>query len=195
MNKTISKLINYIEVTQPINIKSHIYRSCKIGDFLSKLHNTDLNKVKIALLGHDLYRAYSNKDLLQKANQKNIYISEIEKHSPILLHGKLASIKMKNYFNINDPEILHSIKWHTSGHKYMSAVFKVVFLSDKIDPEKIKKNKSLNPIKKKACKNLDQAMLMYLNYNIKLRINNNELIHPYSIQARNSIQKDIKIID
>ena len=39
--------------------------------------------------------------------------------------------------------------------------------------------------------NLDQAILMYLNYNIKFRINQNELIHPYTIQARNSLQKEI----
>ena len=194
INNNISKsrLIDYIEINLPKDLKSHINRSCKLGKDLSKLHNADLNKVTIALLGHDLYRAYNDQELLKEAKRNKIYISEIEKQSPILLHGKLASIKMKKVFNIIDNEILHSVKWHTSGHKHMSKVFKVVFLSDKIDPEKIKDNISLNPIKKMAYKSLDQAMLMYLNHNIKFRIKHNELIHPYSIQARNSIQKDIK---
>ena len=128
---------------------------------------------------------------MREAGKNNIYISEVEKHSPILLHGKLASLKMKKVFKIFDNEILHSIKWHTSAHKYMSKIFKIVFLSDKIEPEKIKKFKDLTTISKMAYRDLDQAMLMYLNYNIKFRINKNQLIHPYTIQARNSLQKEM----
>lgn len=184
-------LVDYIELNLPQSLKNHINRTCKIGKELSKLHKVDLNKVTIALLGHDLYRAYNDQELLEEAYKNKIYISKIEKISPILLHGKLASIKMKKKFKIIDNEILHSVKWHTSGHKNMSKVFKVVFLSDKIDPEKIKKSKDLCPINEMAYINLDQAILMYLNYNIKFRINRNELIHPYTIQARNSLQKEI----
>ena len=191
MNKTMSRLVDYIEVNLPQSLKNHINRACKIGEDLSELNNVDLNKVTIALLGHDLYRAYNNKELLREAGKNNIYISEVEKHSPILLHGKLASLKMKKKFKIFDNEILHSIKWHTSAHKYMSKIFKVVFLSDKIEPEKIKKFKDLTTISKMAYRDLDQAMLMYLNYNIKFRINKNQLIHPYTIQARNSLQKEM----
>ena len=191
MNKTMSRLVDYIEVNLPQSLKNHINRACKIGEDLSELNNVDLNKVTIALLGHDLYRAYNNKELLREAGKNNIYLSEVEKHSPILIHGKLASLKMKKKFKIFDNEILHSIKWHTSAHKYMSKIFKVVFLSDKIEPEKIKKFKDLTTISKMAYKDIDQAMLMYLNYNIKFRINKNQLIHPYTIQARNSLQKEM----
>ena len=191
MNKTMSRLVDYIEVNLPQSLKNHINRACKIGEDLSELNNVDLNKVTIALLGHDLYRAYNNKELLREAGKNNIYLSEVEKHSPILIHGKLASLKMKKKFKIFDNEILHSIKWHTSAHKYMSKIFKVVFLSDKIEPEKIKKFEDLTTISKMAYKDIDQAMLMYLNYNIKFRINKNQLIHPYTIQARNSLQKEM----
>ena len=189
MNRTIFRLINYIEVNLPQNLKNHINRACKIGEDLSEINNVDLNKVKIALLGHDLYRAYNNKELLKEAEKNNLYISKIEKLSPILLHGKLASLKMKKGFQISDKEILHSVKWHTSAHKDMSKIFKVVFLSDKIEPEKLKKSTELAQIRKIAYSDLDRGLLMYLNYNIKFRINRNEPIHPYTIQARNLLQK------
>ncbi|MBN19283.1 MAG: hypothetical protein CL758_07425 [Chloroflexi bacterium] len=189
MNRTIFRLINYIEVNLPQNLKNHINRACKIGEDLSEINNVDLNKVKIALLGHDLYRAYNNKELLKEAEKNNLYISKIEKLSPILLHGKLASLKLKKGFQISDKEILHSVKWHTSAHKDMSKIFKVVFLSDKIEPEKLKKSTELAQIRKIAYSDLDLGLLMYLNYNIKFRINRNEPIHPYTIQARNLLQK------
>tara|TARA_Y100001934_G_C12022507_1_gene617496 strand:+ start:78 stop:653 length:576 start_codon:yes stop_codon:yes gene_type:complete len=189
MNRTIFRLINYIEVNLPQNLKNHINRACKIGEDLSEINNVDLNKVKIALLGHDLYRAYNNKELLKEAEKNNLYISKIEKLSPILLHGKLASLKLKKGFQISDKEILHSVKWHTSAHKDMSKIFKVVFLSDKIEPEKLKKSTELAQIRKIAYSDLDRGLLMYLNYNIKFRINRNEPIHPYTIQARNLLQK------
>ena len=84
-------LVDYIELNLPQSLKNHINRTCKIGKELSKLHKVDLNKVTIALLGHDLYRAYNDQELLEEAYKNKIYISKIEKISPILLHGKLAS--------------------------------------------------------------------------------------------------------
>ena len=187
MKKTMSRLVDYIKVNLPQSLKNHINRTCKIGEDLSELNNVDLNKVTIALLGHDLYRAYNNKELLREAGKNYIYISEVEKHSPILLHGKLASLKMKKVFKIFDNEILHSIKWHTSAHKYMSKIFKIVFLSDKIEPFKVNNRPELNEVKKLALDNLDKSIIKYFDIQFDYFESRKIQIHPESIKFYESL--------
>ena len=57
------QLIEHIENKLPDSLKLHIYRSCEVGRKLCGIHSVDTEKVEIALLGHDLYRAYSDNEI------------------------------------------------------------------------------------------------------------------------------------
>ena len=151
------------------------------------IHSVDTEKVEIALLGHDLYRAYSDNEMLNVAEEKEIEISYVEKASPLLLHGVLASITMQEQYKVSDKQIIESIKYHTSGMEEMDEVFMTVFLADKLDPKKIEKNSQLEPINQTAQYSLSDATLMYLNMKISSIIDSGHLVHPDSLDARNSL--------
>tara|TARA_B100000945_G_C20407912_1_gene611071 strand:- start:813 stop:1394 length:582 start_codon:yes stop_codon:yes gene_type:complete len=181
------QLIEHIENKLPDSLKTHIYRSCEVGRKLCGIHSVDTEKVDIALLGHDLYRAYSDNEMLNVAEEKEIEISNVEKASPLLLHGVLASITMQEQYKVSDKQIIESIKYHTSGMEEMDEVFMTVFLADKLDPKKIKKNSQLEPINQTAQYSLSDATLMYLNMKISSIIDSGHLVHPDSLDARNSL--------
>jgi len=181
------QLIEHIENKLPDSLKTHIYRSCEVGRKLCGIHSVDTEKVEIALLGHDLYRAYSDNEMLNVAEEKEIEISNVEKASPLLLHGVLASITMQEQYKVSDKQIIESIKYHTSGMEEMDEVFMTVFLADKLDPKKIKKNSQLEPINQTAQYSLSDATLMYLNMKISSIIDSGHLVHPDSLDARNSL--------
>ena len=181
------QLIEHIENKLPDSLKMHIYRSCEVGRNLCSIHGVDTEKVEIALLGHDLYRAYSDNDMLIAAEEKEIEISNIEKASPLLLHGVLASITMQEQYKVSDKQIIESIKYHTSGMEEMDEIFMTVFLADKLDPKKIEKNIQLEPINQTALSSLSEATLMYLNLKISSIIDSGHLVHPDSLDARNSL--------
>ena len=182
-----NQLIDHIENNLPDSLKKHIYRSCEVGRKLCRIHGIDEGKVVTALLGHDLYRAYSDNEMLLAAEEKEIEISNVEKASPLLLHGVLASITMQEQYKVSDKQIIESIKYHTSGMEEMDEIFMTVFLADKLDPKKIKKNIQLEPINQKALNSLSEATLMYLNLKISSIINSGQLVHPDSLNARNSL--------
>tara|TARA_B100000676_G_scaffold309167_1_gene372002 strand:- start:2491 stop:3072 length:582 start_codon:yes stop_codon:yes gene_type:complete len=182
-----NQLIDHIENNLPDSLKKHIYRSCEVGRKLCRIHGIDEGKVVTALLGHDLYRAYSDNEMLLAAEEKEIEISNVEKASPLLLHGVLASITMKEQYKVSDKQIIESIKYHTSGMEEMDEIFMTVFLADKLDPKKIEKNIQLEPINQKALNSLSEATLMYLNLKISSIINSGLLVHPDSLNARNSL--------
>ena len=125
--------------------------------------------------------------MLSAAEEKEIEISNIEKDSPLLLHGVLASIKMQEQYKVSDKQIIESIKYHTSGMEEMDEVFMTVFLADKLDPKKIEKNTQLDPINQTSLSSLEDATLMYLNLTISSIINSDHLVHPDSLDARNSL--------
>ena len=187
------QLIEHIERNLPSSLQKHIYRSCEVGRLLCKIHDVDTEKVEIALLGHDLYRANSDIDMLSAAEEKEIEISNIEKDSPLLLHGVLASIKMQEQYKVSDKQIIASIKYHTSGMEEMDEVFMTVFLADKLDPKKIEKNSQLEPINQTAQYSLSDATLMYLNMKISSIIDSGHLVHPDSLDASNSLLLKTKI--
>ena len=59
---------------------------------------------------------------------------DFEKKKPSLLHGRAASVLMREKFKIVDPEILEAVANHTSGIIGMCDLTKCLFLADKIEP-------------------------------------------------------------
>ena len=82
-------------------------------------------------------------------------ISQIEKDKPSLLHGRAASVVLKNEFGVTNKDVLEAVANHTFGKPKMCNLAKILYVSDKIEPgrpqvtqeylEKIEK-KSLNEL-------------------------------------------------
>ena len=72
---------------------------------------------------------------------------------------------LKEKYGIDDIEVLNAIKYHTTGHKDMTKLEKVVFVSDYI--EKItRKEQVMIETRKIAFKSLDQAVIKILENTI-----------------------------
>jgi len=56
-----------------------------------------------------------------------------------------------------------------------------------LDPKKIERNTQLEPINQTSLSSLEDATLMYLNLTISSIINSDHLVHPDSLDARNSL--------
>ena len=100
---------------------------------------------------------------------------------------KLDIISMvKEVFNIDDEEILNAIKYHTTGRENMSILEKVIYMADLIEEgrsfPKVEELRELTYGGK-----MEEALLMSFNNTIKFVIDNNQLIHPRTVKARNYI--------
>ena len=69
----------------------------------------------------------------------------------------------------------------------MGMVAKIVFLADKLDPDKIKKSPWLGEIELLANDNVALALRRYLEGRLRYLLNEGELIHPESVEFRNSL--------
>jgi len=72
----------------------------------------------------------------------------------------------------------------------MTPVEKVIFIADKIEPEKVARNTKLDIVLAKAREDLDQAILSYLSFRIRSLLEDKKLIHPLSLETWNAIYSE-----
>ena len=75
-----------------------------------------------------------------------------------LLHSPAGAVFARDGFGEKDREILDAICYHTTGRGNMSALEKIVYLADKIEPARTYMD--LEPIRKAAQTDLDEATRM-----------------------------------
>lgn len=152
---------------------------------LSKLYSFDIEKAQIAAIAHDLAKAFSDEALIKMAQNYNIKIDEIQYNFPQLLHGSVAAHICSDKFGVCDPNVLNAITYHTTGRKNMSLLEKIIYLADVIEAGRY--FPGIEDIRKMALMDIDNALILACNSTLIYLTKENYLIHPLSIEFRNSL--------
>lgn len=128
---------------------------------LAMRYGYDLDKAMLAGLMHDCAKCMPNAKKLKMAEKHHLHISELERKNPFMLHAKLGAFLAKKKYDIEDPEILDAIRWHTTGRPEMTMLDKIVYIADYIEPKR-DKAPHLPKIRQMAFQDLDQALIMIL---------------------------------
>jgi len=178
----LEKLEKYLDkhiLTFPTWLKNHLIRTSDVAQSLAKAHHTNIQNCKIGALGHDISKLYNADKLIRIVKGNNLICSDFELLHPEVLHGPVAAFELSNYIE-NNSSVYNSIRWHTSGHIDFDSENKIVFLADKLDPNKIEKRPELKKINDIAFKNLDSAIIAFFKIQFDFLKKNNIDIHPES---------------
>ena len=153
---------------------------------LAKRFNVDEKKAGIAGLLHDCARQFETKDLIAESEKRHLYITDIDKQLPILMHAPLGTAIAKEKYDVHDTEILKAIASHTVGGANMSELDKIVYLADMIEPHR--DFDGLAKLRDIAyTQDLDSAMIHAFDQSILFIMRKGHTIHPYTVAARNEI--------
>lgn len=150
---------------------------------LAMCHGQDVNQAMIAGLLHDCAKCISTKDSLALCNKYSIQLTESELNNPALIHAKLGSVLAKEVYDIQDPDILSAIEFHTTGRANMTTLEKIIYLADYIEPYRSIPN--LDSMRHLAFNNLDMAMEECSNRTLTHLRYKNMHIDPISIETYN----------
>lgn len=128
---------------------------------LAMVHGEDVQKAEIAGLLHDCAKCMSDEKRISVCEKNNIPISEAERANPGLLHAKVGAYLAEKEYDIQDEEVLLAIQSHTTGRPGMSALEKIIYIADFIEPGR-KQDPNLPRIRKAAFEEIDKALLMIL---------------------------------
>ena len=128
---------------------------------LAMRYECDLDKALLAGLMHDCAKCMPNAKKLKMAEKHGLEITEIEQKNPFMLHAKVGALLAEKKYDIEDPEVLSAIRWHTTGKPDMTLLEKIVYVADYIEPKR-DKAPNLKEIRKLAFVDLDRALLKIL---------------------------------
>ena len=129
---------------------------------LAMAYGTDTEQAMFAGLLHDCAKCIPNSDKVKLCEKNHLYMSDVEKENPFLLHAKLGAFLAKSKYGVEDADILHAISVHTTGEADMNLLDKIIFLSDYIEPHR-DKAPNLTEIRHLAFHNIDMAVLKILH--------------------------------
>ncbi|MBP5357472.1 MAG: bis(5'-nucleosyl)-tetraphosphatase (symmetrical) YqeK [Clostridia bacterium] len=109
----------------------HSFSTALCGVKLAKRLDVDTNKAAIALLLHDIGK-YVSREEAEKLGI--VFSSEIEKMPKPIIHAEIGAEILSQLEKIEDKEIINAVRYHTTGRPEMSALEKIVYLADYIEP-------------------------------------------------------------
>jgi predicted HD superfamily hydrolase involved in NAD metabolism len=179
----------------PAGLRDHVSRVVTEARRLAHLHGIDEERAVIAALGHVLYRGHSPDDLLREAEAAGIAPNAEERSQPILLHGPLAAKLMAERYGIDDADVLAAARHHTTARAGMSELEKLLFVADKIEPEKARSEPALAEAHRAAHESaqraghqsFDAAMRIILDYQVSRALERGWPLHPDTVAARNEL--------
>jgi len=173
----------------------HSCQVSKVAEKIAEHYKISTFKAKLVGLIHDCAKDYSLEELKVLIRRYKIKLNDIEKKIPSLWHAFVGAELARDIFHINNKDMIDAIKYHSTGYRYFGTLGKIIYISDKIEPDR--GFARLEKIREMVWENIDLAMLELLNQEIKSLIDRNAIIHPETLYTRNKIiiEKRNKLAD
>ena len=173
----------------PPALLEHCQRVEQIARSLAERHGQDVEAIGIAALAHDATKHFSGVENLLRMEEYDLPpVTEFERRNPAILHGMVGAELLKREDGLGHHQLYNAIYWHTTGDPTGGdPIAHIVFLADKLDPVKVKRYPWQGELKELAENDLPAAMTMFLTRNVVRMLDKGSLVHPASIEARNTL--------
>ena len=171
----------------PDGLQAHVYRVRDIAIALAEHHGLDSERAALGMLAHDVARAMADEELLRHALAMGLPVGTVERRAPVLLHGPVGAELLRREDGLADAGLHQGVYWHSTCHPSLDGLGKVIFLADKLDPEKEVYYPYLPLLREAAFQSLDGAVLEFLTRETLARIGRRELVHPVALETLNAM--------
>lgn len=176
-------------MTKNGEIHKRYYHSLEVANIALKLNEhlnlkLDETVVYLASILHDCAKLYSKDKLWDILVEfKDILNLESIKNYPSIWHSFAGKKIAKDFYNINDENILSAIFYHTTGKPNMTTLEKLIFVSDYIEESR---TGDYVLVARKACfKDLNYGVYIVLKQMIEYLNSNNYDICSLTLDAFN----------
>lgn len=181
INKQLEKMLPKKRFKHSLNVANTSIK-------LSKIYNYDKEKAYLAGMIHDCAKYLNKEEVKYYVAKYKIELDDLEKNNLALSHSVIGCYIAKYEFKIEDEEIISAVKYHTTGKANMNLLEKILYIADLIEEDRSFPGVEL--LRELTYGgSLDEALLISFNNTIKFVIDNQQLIHPRTIEARNYLMQ------
>ncbi|MFQ6027243.1 MAG: bis(5'-nucleosyl)-tetraphosphatase (symmetrical) YqeK [Dehalococcoidia bacterium] len=186
MNQVIQRIEQRVAAL-PQGLQAHINRVREIAVELAPRHNVEPERAALGMLAHDVARAMSDAQLMRHATELGLPIGVVDRQVPLLLHGPVGAEILQREDGLAETDLYQAVYWHTTAHPSLERLGKVVFLADKLDPQKRHRYPYQPQLHQLAMQDLDQAILEFLNQELVAQVRQGQLVPPAMLETRNHL--------
>jgi len=161
----------------------HCERTAAAAREIADRFELDADKAEFAGLLHDVARALSDTELLAVARRYDIPVSNVDRVRPYLLHAEVGARLLKETLGVDDPDVLAAVASHTFGRVEMSALEKVIYLADTIEPAR--SFPGVDRIRDAVERDLNDAMRVAYRVVICHLTERGRALHPRTVEVWN----------
>ena len=185
-------LISENEILQLLSQKlkpkrlEHSVNVAKRAEYLAELYQYDKRIAKMTGLLHDVCKNDNFDIMLQTIANSGIILTTVERKSPPLYHAIAGAAFVKDVLKINNDDMIHALRYHTTGRAGMSLLEKIIFIADLTSDDRCYSDVEF--VRKLSEKSLDAAMLYAMEFLLQDLISRKQLLHPDSVACYNENQ-------
>ncbi len=143
----------------------------------------NIEKCYLAGLLHDITKNSPNEEHLKIFETFDIMLCTIEKNAKKLWHAISGEAYIRYILNIDDPELLDAVRFHTTAKADMSLTAKILYLAD--FTSKDRDYDDVDVIRGLVDESLDSALIYALQYSITDLVSQGKAVHEDTISAYN----------
>ncbi|MCL1862553.1 MAG: nicotinate-nucleotide adenylyltransferase [Defluviitaleaceae bacterium] len=158
---------------------------------LARHYGADIEKARWAALLHDCAKEYSAEKKRAACALWGISLDEILSKDIDITHSLLGAESARRDYHINDDEIYQAIAYHTTGHKHMTLLDKIILLADFIEPYR-EDYPPLEEMRIHAYSDINKALLIGMKDTIHELEKRGKPIHKWSKAALDTLKNHAK---
>ncbi len=172
----------------PPKLMEHMDRVVVVAEELATRWGMDVDLARYMAQAHDVVRHFTDEQWLARAEAYGLQVGDLERNSPVLLHGPVGAEELRRHFGVTDPRVLDAVWWHTPGHPDYPPEAWAMFIADKVEPRKAKRWKALTKVHRDALEiSVEAGALRYVELRIKQGLREGYMIQPEMIATRNAL--------
>lgn len=168
-----------------LNEKRYYHSLCVADEAkrLAEKYGGNPDNAYLSGLLHDITKNAPDEEHLQIFKEFGIILTDIEQNAKKLWHAMSGALYVKNILEINDPEIIDAVRYHTTAKAKMSLLAKILYLADftSIDRD----YEDVDVIREYVDESLEKAFIYALQYSITDLVNQGRAVHPDTVEAYN----------
>lgn len=152
---------------------------------LAVCHGVDSKRARLAGLLHDCAKYYTDEEMYILCEENGLHLNPAEQKNPALVHSKLGACLAHDRFGVNDEEVCSAISYHTTGRPGMTALEKIIYLADYIEPYRKMDCRpySLDEIRRTCFHDLNKGLQMTLRNTVSYLESSGMTMDPVTMET------------
>jgi predicted HD superfamily hydrolase involved in NAD metabolism len=164
----------------------HSRRAACTAEDLARAYGVDPAKARLAGLLHDWDRELDQAQLLVRARSMQIPVTPVDEAVPYLLHARVGAADLEAAFPGIDADVLAAVARHTVGSVDMTALDKVAYLADMMEPQR--DYPGVDALREAVgAASLDELFSLAYTASLRHIIDGRRHMHPETVAVWNSV--------